>query len=147
MDPSGCGCPPTGNPGRVHHVFVNVADVARSRAFYDWLMPRLGYPTSWSMGEGHGWLGPGGSFWIKPAAPHLGGLPFHKDRLGLCEIAFAAESRDAVDALGRALAERGVTVLDPPRDYPEYVPGYYAVFFTDPDGMKLELVYLPGRSG
>ncbi len=143
MEPSGCACPPT-NPGRVHHVFVNVGDVARSRAFYDWLMPQLGFPTSWAYEGGHGWLGPGGSFWIKPATPELGGLPFHKDRLGLCEIAFAADSRDAVDALGRALAERGVTVLDPPREYPEYVPGYYAVFFADPDGMKLELVHIPG---
>ena len=34
-------------------------------------------------------------------------------------------------------------VLDPPREYPEYVPGYYAVFFTDPDGLKLELVHIP----
>jgi glyoxylase I family protein len=54
-------------------------------------------------------------------------------------VAFRADSRDEVDALGRDLA-----VLDPPRAYPEYVPGYYAVFFADPDGIKLELVYIPG---
>jgi glyoxylase I family protein len=35
-------------------------------------------------------------------------------------------------------------VLDAPREYPEYVPGYYAVFFADPDGIKLELVHIAG---
>ena len=38
----------------------------------------------------------------------------------------------------------GGTILDPPREYPHYVPGYYAVFFADPDGIKLELVHIPG---
>jgi glyoxylase I family protein len=35
------------------------------------------------------------------------------------------------------------TILDPPRDYPKYEPGYYAVFFLDPDGIKLEYVFTP----
>ena len=39
-----CGCPPTHSNGGVHHVIVNVNDLARAREFYGWLMPRLGYP-------------------------------------------------------------------------------------------------------
>ena len=144
MEPTGCGCPPTMGTGRVHHVIVTVNDMARSGPFYDWLMPRLGYPTSWSVGGNRGFLSPAGSFWVKPADAKHAGDTFSKDRVGLCEIAFAAASREDVDALHRALVERGATILDPPREYPEYVPGYYAVFFTDPDGIKLELVYIPG---
>jgi catechol 2,3-dioxygenase-like lactoylglutathione lyase family enzyme len=146
MEPKGCGCPPTAGAGRVHHVFLNVTDMARSRPFYEWLMPKLGYATSWSYGGGHGFLSPHGSFWLKTADAGLPTVPFHKDRVGLAEVAFAATSRDEVDALARALTERGATVLDPPREYPEYVPGYYAVFFADPDGIKLELVHIPGLS-
>ncbi len=41
------------------------------------------------------------------------------------------------------LIEISATVLDPPADYPAYGNGYYAVFFADPDGIKLEFVYLP----
>ena len=145
MADDGCGCPPTHGAGRVHHVFVNVSDLARSRAFYEWLMPRLGYSGSWAYDAGHGWVGPAGSFWIKPADARFAADTFHKDRVGLCEVAFAAARRDDVDALARALADRGVPILDPPREYPEYVPGYYAVFFTDPDGIKLELVHVPGE--
>ena len=130
--------------GGVHHVFLTVNDLARSREFYARLMPRLGYPARWEYGGGIGWLSPAGSFWLKQASPELAGATFCKDRVGLCEVAFRADSRDEVDALGRDLAALGARVLDPPREYPEDVPGYYAVFFADPDGIKLELVYIPG---
>ena len=144
MEPTGCGCPPTMGTGRVHHVIVTVNDMARSGPFYEWLMPRLGYATSWSWDDSRGFLSPAGSFWVKAADPRFAGETFSKDRVGLCEIAFAAASREDVDALHRALVERGATILDPPREYPQYVPGYYAVFFADPDGIKLELVHIPG---
>lgn len=128
----------------IHHVFVTVNDLARSRPFYAALMPRLGYPGLWEFGtESVGWLGADGSFWIKQAAPQYAGERFCKDRVGLCEVAFRAESRAEIDALAADIASIGGTILDPPREYPEYVPGYYAVFFADPDGIKLELVFLP----
>jgi glyoxylase I family protein len=72
------------------------------------------------------------------------GATFSKDRVGLCEVAFRADSRAEVDTLARELPEIGAHILHPPREYPEYVPGYYAVFFADPDGIKLEFVYIPG---
>jgi catechol 2,3-dioxygenase-like lactoylglutathione lyase family enzyme len=149
MEEAGCGCPPTGDgpaaQGRVHHVIVNVNDVARARSFYDWLLPKLGYSLHRvEHAQGCGWGGQGGSFWIKQAAGRFAEDVFHKDRVGLCEIAFAAPSKQAVDALSRELAERGETILDPPRTY-DYVPGYYAVFFTDPDGLKLEYVFIPAK--
>ena len=147
MEQSGCGCPPTVSttaPGRVHHVFVNVKDFDRARAFYGWLMPRLGYAGTRDFGTTCGWMSAAGSFWMKAADPRFARDEFHKDRVGLAEIAFAAASRGEVDALARELEARGATILDSPREYPEYVPGYYAVFFTDPDGVKLELVHIPG---
>jgi glyoxylase I family protein len=149
--PGGCGCPPTAVPdqtvGGVHHVFLTVNDLARSRAFYAQLMPRIGYPAVWEYpgAEGAvGFLGAGGSFWLKRAAPEHADATFRKDRVGLCEVAFRAESREHVDAVAREIAGFGGAILHPPRNYPEYVPGYYAVFFTDPDGIKLELVHIPG---
>jgi len=62
--------------------------------------------------------------------------------VGLHHFAFAAPSRAAVDNLHEKLKGMGADVLEPPQEYP-YVPGYYAVFFRDPDGMKLEYVYIP----
>ena len=146
--PQGCGCPPTApavpSTGGVHHVILTVTDLARSRPFYSKLMPRVGYPAEWDYGVSVGFVGAGGSFWIKPADARFAGDSFCKDRVGLCEVAFRAENRAQVDALARDLPSFGATILDLPREYPEYVPGYYAVFFTDPDGIKLELVHIPG---
>jgi catechol 2,3-dioxygenase-like lactoylglutathione lyase family enzyme len=141
----GCGCPPTaadaGGQG-VHHVIVNASDLERARRFYGWLLPRLGYAGVRHQSGVSGWYGEAGSYWVKQADPRLGD-GFSKDRVGLCEIAFRARSRAQVDALAAALAGEGYAVLHPPREY-DYTPGYYAVFFTDPDGIKLELVHIPG---
>jgi|SRR5262245_37749594 len=150
--PDGCGCPPTApdvpSVGGVHHVFLTVNELQRSRVFYEKLMPRLGYPAVWEYPGAEnvtvGFMGNCGSLWLKQAVAPFVGETFSKDRVGLCELAFRAESREQVDALARDVEGFGGAILDPPRDYPEYVPGYYAVFFTDPDGIKLELVYIPG---
>jgi hypothetical protein len=48
-----------------------------------------------------------------------------------------------VDRFHEFLVREGIPVLDAPAEYPEYGAGYYAVFFADPDGMKLELVHFP----
>jgi len=145
----GCGCPPTApalpTTGGIHHVILTVNDLPRSARFYAGLMPRLGYPGVVEYeGASVGWFGPGGSFWIKRADERYAGDRFSKDRVGLCEVAFRAESRAQVDALAADVATLGGTILDLPREYPEYVPGYYSVFFADPDGIKLELVHIPG---
>ena len=62
---------------------------------------------------------------------------------GLHHVAWHAQSRADVDRLHALLVEIGATVLDAPADYPQYGDGYYAVFFADPDGLKLEFVYTP----
>jgi catechol 2,3-dioxygenase-like lactoylglutathione lyase family enzyme len=55
------GCPPTetATGGAVHHVIVNVKDVARAREFYGWLLPRVGYQRGPEFPEGGGWCSDG----------------------------------------------------------------------------------------
>lgn len=106
-------------------------------------MPRLGYPDMRDFGAAIGFISSTGSFWLKAADARLRDETFSKDRVGLCEVAFRAESRAQVDALARDVTAWGGAILHGPREYPEYVPGYYAVFFADPDGIKLELVHIP----
>src|SRR5262245_11943349 len=85
-----CGCPPTGpgtaRPAGVHHVIVNVRDLARAREFYGWLLPRLGYPGEQHAPAGSGWFGPAGSFSLKTVAPRFAADALDKDRVGLCEL-------------------------------------------------------------
>jgi catechol 2,3-dioxygenase-like lactoylglutathione lyase family enzyme len=63
---------------------------------------------------------------------------------GLHHLAWNADSRAQVDELYRLLLQMKATVLDPPTEY-DYQPGYYAVYFADPDGLKLELVHIPAN--
>lgn len=133
---------PLGSP---HHVGLTLRDVQASEAaFYTPVLGFLGYEKVEETPEYTLWwspaLGAGINLWRAKAEsvsrPHDRWAP------GLHHLAFAATSRAEVDALHRLLREIGATILDPPAEY-DYVPGYYAVFFTDPDGLKLELVHMP----
>jgi catechol 2,3-dioxygenase-like lactoylglutathione lyase family enzyme len=61
-------------------------------------------------------------------------------------LAFHADNREDVNEFHRFLLDLGARILDPPAEY-GYTPGYYAVFFTDPDGIKLEVVFEPQLRG
>jgi catechol 2,3-dioxygenase-like lactoylglutathione lyase family enzyme len=134
-------------PYGIDHIIINVNDYAAAKYFYSWLMPQIGYPRVTTVEDpppeySAGFFGARGSFWIRRSDPEFRRDSFHRHRVGLCEIAFAAESRQHIDDLAKQISPHGGHVTDLPREY-SYVPGYYAVFFTDPDGMKLELVHIP----
>jgi glyoxylase I family protein len=128
--------------GAFHHIILCVKDIERSRAAYAWLMPELGFPRRDDYGHSTGFTAERHRLWIRAEDPKYAGDIFSKDRVGLCEAAFEAPSRAAVDKLAREVDAHGFRLLHPPSEYP-YLPGYYAVFFTDPDGIKLEYAHIP----
>ena len=133
--------------GAINHLDLTVADPRASLAFYDMVLGYLDFrrvrlPNDaaivWqSMAEGQDCF----SIALQPATDP--GAEHNRYSPGLHHVAFHAESRGDVDGLYARLVESGATVLDPPAEYPDYAPGYYAVFFADPDGLKLELVHMP----
>jgi catechol 2,3-dioxygenase-like lactoylglutathione lyase family enzyme len=74
-------------------------------------------------------------FWLSPAG---------RNEARELHIAFSAPDRDAVDAVHHAAVAAGVEVLHAPREWPEYHPGYYAVFLRDLDGHNVEAVHHGG---
>jgi glyoxylase I family protein len=58
---------------------------------------------------------------------------------GLHHVAFAVESRADVDAAHAAAVAAGAEVLHAPRMFPQYHPDFYATFFLDPDGFRIEV--------
>jgi len=62
---------------------------------------------------------------------------------GIHHLALRAGRREDVDELYRMLIEMKAEVVNAPREYPQYEPGYNAVFFLDYDGIKLEYVFTP----
>jgi catechol 2,3-dioxygenase-like lactoylglutathione lyase family enzyme len=89
-----------------------------------------------------GWSNGKTLFWIAAADAQGRRHKYRKGDIGFHHYAFELSSRRDVDQLGAFLEKNGMTVVDPPGEY--YEPSYYAVYFTDPDGMKLEgMVYKP----
>jgi catechol 2,3-dioxygenase-like lactoylglutathione lyase family enzyme len=58
---------------------------------------------------------------------------------GFHHVAFRVDSRADVDTAHAAAVAAGAEILHPPRLWPEYADDYYATFFLDPDGFRLEL--------
>jgi len=127
----------------VEHVDLTVNSLERSAAFYDQVLAALGFRRLADDTDNIRWANAHMSIGIRSARPEHSAETFNRYRAGLHHLALKAHRREDVDRFHRFLVENGIAVLDPPAEYPEYGPHYYAVFFGDPDGMKLELVHFP----
>lgn len=129
--------------GALHHLDLTVKDPRASAPFYDAVLGYMGYRRADESAQGIDWAArPGGHYLSIGLVPARSGT---HDRYtpGLHHVAWHAESREDVDRFHAFLQELGAEILDAPAAYPEYGPDYYAVFFADPDGLKLEYVYEP----
>jgi glyoxylase I family protein len=132
-----------------HHVDLVVSSILRSLPFYRELLQPLGWHR---VGEVEGergetiWYisGPGSSLGLRQAQTPSE-EPFDRYRVGVHHVAFEASSRRDVDERADWLRGRGIAIESGPEEF-SYIPGYYAVFFYDPDGIKLEIVHVPGHA-
>jgi len=125
----------------VHHVDLVVSSIQRSLAFYRDLLGPLGWH---GIGEVEGergetiWYLSGRGTAIGLREAQSGGA-VDRYALGLHHLAFEVPSRAVVDERAEWLRENGAEIESEPQEY-TYMPGYYAVFFYDPDGLKLEIL-------
>ena len=131
----------------VHHVDLVVSSIERSLRFYRDLLGPLGFhrigEVEGERGETIWYLSGGGSSVGLREAQSESEQPYDRYQVGLHHLAFEASSRGAVDERAEWLHGQGAEIESGPEEY-AYSPGYYAVFFYDPDGIKLEIVYVPG---
>lgn len=129
--------PPTA--GLLHHVEINVADLERSIRFWGWFLESLGYTLFQKWESGRSWrLGETYIVFVQTVPQHLD-VSYHRCRTGLNHLAFHAASRRQVDEITESLTRMGVTILYSDR-HPWAGGRSYAVFFEDPDRIKVELV-------
>ena len=132
----------------LHHVDLVVSSLERSLPLYRELLEPLGYTElndiTGERGEPVWYLdgdGVGASLSLREAQTRPT-APYDRYSLGLHHLAFEAESREVVDERLAWARAQGLEIENEPQEWP-YVRGYYAGFFHDPDGMKLEIVYVP----
>jgi catechol 2,3-dioxygenase-like lactoylglutathione lyase family enzyme len=115
------------------HIDHRVRSIAAVREFYDALMPALGYTHVDGCGGAR-------EYYCEDDANQFFGLHERADhKPSQTRVAFAAADRAAVDLIGALLPTIGARAIEGPQDCPDYIQPYYAVFFEDPEGNKLEV--------
>jgi len=117
------------------HIDLRVRDFARARTFYGSLLPALGFSRDRSDSEWGTFYSVGGD---QPSA-FFGFTVDPQHQPNGNRIAFWASSREELDQIAALVREIGARNIEGPGICAEYSPGYYAVFFEDPDGNKLEV--------
>jgi predicted lactoylglutathione lyase len=115
------------------HIDHRVRSLAAVRAFYDTLMPALGYTKRVAGRTMIEYYRPGEADMFFGIHQHAGHAPTRT------RVAFAAQTRAGVDRIGALLTSAGARKIEGPMKCPDYRRPYYAMFFEDPEGNRLEV--------
>ncbi|MFS0554197.1 VOC family protein [Brevibacillus sp. 179-C9.3 HS] len=125
----------------LHHLEIYVSDLERSKNFWGWLLEReLGYERFQEWASGISWKQNGTYLVFVQAEERFLDIPYHRCRVGLNHLAFYARDREHVDELREEVARRGIPLLYHDRHPYAGGEGHYALFFEDPDRIKVEIV-------
>ena len=134
----------------IDHIQITVGDIKKAEAFYDKLMPILGFDLQ-KKGNGrvdkhdfdvieysHSML----IFGINSPREHFRQESVHRRKPGsLHHLAFKADSPEEVDRLFKLIKKAGATIVEESKYFPQHGEKYYATFFKDPEGIKFEIVH------
>jgi catechol 2,3-dioxygenase-like lactoylglutathione lyase family enzyme len=134
------------NMNSIAHLEVNVSNLEKSKEFYCRILSVLKWEVNLDDNIIVGFKGPDQThLFLVQTEPQFSSA-FHRKNIGLNHVAFRTHSKDEVDSFSIFLKENNLTILygDGPKDYSsEYkMEEYYAVFFEDPDRIKLEVVFM-----
>ena len=119
----------------IDHLSIRVSNFKKSKVFYSKLFDFLGFKVLEEYKDTVGWTNGKTRFWISPADAKGKLRKYRDEDVGYHHYAFELRNRKDVDKLYLFVKDLGAIVVDPPS---EYYKNYYAVYFLDPDGMKLE---------
>lgn len=128
----------------VAHVMLTVRDIALSRPFYRALLTHFGLTEVIDSPEYLYFVGGRTAVGLRPAAKPFATERFDQGRCGLHHVSFRARSREDVDSVHALVVGLGATIVHAPEEA-AWVAGYYSVLFEDPDGIRLEVNYVPGK--
>ena len=126
------------------HVILTVSQYDEAKAFYSRLMPALGLECVFDGSNMCYFVGGRTALGLQPCKPEHDGERFVQGRVGLHHICFRARSREDVETVETLLGEMGAHIVSPAREGP-WAPGYYFVLCEDPDGIRIEVNFVPGQ--
>jgi len=124
----------------LHHIEINVSDLAASKKFWSWLLEKLGFSKYQEWDQGFSYRENDTYIVFAQTVERFLDESYHRSHTGLNHLAFTVDTRQKVDEFAEELRRRGIPIL-----YPEKHPlaggkAHYAVFFEDPDRIKVEMV-------
>jgi len=128
----------------IAHIQLTVSSMARSVPFYEKLLHSMEMVTLRNTPDYFYCIGGRTGVAISPAASEHAATPFSQQRTGLHHLCFRARSRDDVDAIHAVAVALGARIVRAPRE-DDWAPGYYSVLFEDPDGLRIEANFVPGK--
>lgn len=128
----------------LEHMSINVSDPEKSFPFYKDLFLFLGYEVISDKENSLAFRKEGTpDFWFKVTEQKYMKNGFHRKNTGLNHLAFKVDSKEEVDRFfNEFIKSKNIkTLYETPKAFPQYETDYYAVFFEDPDRIKLEVFY------
>jgi catechol 2,3-dioxygenase-like lactoylglutathione lyase family enzyme len=125
------------------HVVLTVSNFPAARAFYGKLLPQFGMTPVFDGDRFFYCVGGRTAIGIEPCAVEHQNERFVQQRVGLHHLCLRARSREDVDRCAEAVKEISGTIVRGPEEG-SWAPGYYSVLFEDPDGIRLEICFVPG---
>jgi catechol 2,3-dioxygenase-like lactoylglutathione lyase family enzyme len=130
----------------IAHIQLTVNDPERCIPFWEKLCHFLEM-TTLIKGDGVVYcIGSRTGILVRGAPSDRDRVRYDQDRAGLHHFSFRARSREDVDAIYRFLVdELDAHIVHPPEEASHFAPGYYSVLFEDPDGIRVEVNFVPGK--
>jgi len=129
----------------IAHIQLNV-NKAESLLFWERLCHFLEMKTLISGDEVRYCIGSRTGILVRLAPVDKRDQPFDQNRCGLHHLCFRARRREDVDAIHEfAASVLQARVVHPPEPGEQFAPGYYSVLLEDPDGIRIEVNYVPGK--
>jgi len=120
----------------IDHIGLGVPDVVAATAYYDELLPLVGFERGWETGyRAVDWYG--AQLFLYPAVERG---DYSRHRIGLQHISFHVHTRAEVERVHDWAANCRLEILHAPRLFPEYHEHFYATFFVDMHGFMIEAV-------
>ena len=132
------------NINGIAHIALSVKNISKSKVFYNTLLPFLGLTRVHEGDKSIYQVGARTGIMIQQIDENMVSANFNQNNIGLHHFCFRARERKDIDLLGNKLREMKAKIIRGPMEG-NWAPGYYYILFEDPDGIRLEVNYVPGE--
>ena len=125
------------------HVILTVSQFDKARHFYKGLLSQFGMSLVHDGEDFCYHVGARTAIGIRTCDPEFSDERFQPSRVGLHHLCLRARSKEDVDKTAKLATKLGAKIIRGPEER-DWAPGYYYVLFEDPDGIRLEVNFIPG---